>query len=180
MSNDRRLRVWELTRAGVRRIVGTMKTKSSEKAVRVLAVASGGGHWVQLRRLAPAWEGCDVAYMTTEAGYREHVAPARFYVVRDANRWDKIGLLRQVLGVAWVLVRERPKAIVTTGAAPGFFALGLGRLLGARTIWVDSIANAEELSGSGAKAGRFARLWLTQWPHLARPEGPGCEGSVLG
>ncbi len=36
----------------------------AERRVRVLAVASGGGHWVQLLRLRPAWEGCDVAYAT--------------------------------------------------------------------------------------------------------------------
>lgn len=157
---------------------------SGTKPVRVLAVASGGGHWVQLRRIAPAWDGCDVAYMTTEPGYRAHVAPARFYVVRDANRWDKVGLVRQLLGVAWVVLKERPRAVVTTGAAPGFFAIILGRLTGARTVWIDSIANAEELSGSGARIGRWCTLWLTQWPHLAKngagEAGPRCEGSVLG
>ena len=40
---------------------------------RVLAVASSGGHWVQLRRLAPAFEGQDVAYLTTDAGHRAEV-----------------------------------------------------------------------------------------------------------
>ena len=150
------------------------------KPVRVLAVASGGGHWVQLQRLAPAWEGCDVAYLTTEPGYRAHVAPARFYTVRDANRWDKIGLVRQVLGVLWVVLRERPRAVVTTGASPGFFALAVAKALGRRTIWVDSIANAEELSGSGKRVGRFADLWLTQWPELASDDGPEYAGNVLG
>ena len=51
--------------------------------------------------------------------------------------------------------------------------------MGARTIWLDSIANVEELSMSGSWIGRSADLWLTQWPHLARPEGPHYAGSVL-
>ena len=42
-----------------------------------------------------------------------------------------------------------------------------------------SIANAEELSLSGAKAGSCADLWLTQWPHLAREGGPRYLGNVL-
>ena len=58
-------------------------------------------------------------------------------------------------------------------------ALRLGRLLGARTIWLDSIANVDELSLSGLKARRHADLWLTQWPHLARPEGPFYMGAVM-
>ena len=58
-------------------------------------------------------------------------------------------------------------------------ALVIGRILGARTIWLDSIANIEELSGSGRMVRRFADLWLTQWPHLAGPDGPEYAGAVL-
>jgi hypothetical protein len=69
--------------------------------------------------------------------------------------------------------------VITTGAAPGYFAIRIGNLFGARTIWVDSIANGEELSLSGQKAGPHAALWLTQWAHLAKAEGPHYRGSVL-
>ena len=160
---------------------------------RVLAIASGGGHWVQLMRLIPAWDGCAVTYVTTDAGFRgevEAIAAARgqprpdFHVVPDANRWQKLRLLRSLLRIAAILMRVRPHVIITTGAAPGYFALRLGRMTGARTVWIDSIANAEELSLAGRKAGRHADLWLTQWEHLAAPEGPGrrspeYRGSVL-
>jgi hypothetical protein len=69
--------------------------------------------------------------------------------------------------------------VITTGAAPGYFAVRIGKLLGARVVWVDSIANAEELSLSGQKAGSFVDLWLTQWPQLARECGPKHFGNVL-
>ena len=52
-------------------------------------------------------------------------------------------------------------------------------MLGIRTVWVDSVANAEELSMSGQKAGGCVDLWLTQWPHLAGDDGPRCYGNVL-
>ena len=54
-----------------------------------------------------------------------------------------------------------------------------GRLLARKTIWVDSIANVDELSLSGQMSERFADLWLTQWQHLARPEGPKYVGSLI-
>ena len=54
-----------------------------------------------------------------------------------------------------------------------------GKLLGAKTIWVDSIANAQELSLSGKRAGKFADLWLTQWQELSNKNGPQYGGSVL-
>ncbi|GAB5467606.1 MAG: PssD/Cps14F family polysaccharide biosynthesis glycosyltransferase [Rhodospirillales bacterium] len=168
-----------------------MSHNSATRTKRVLVIASGGGHWVQLRRLRPAWQGCAVTYVTTKAGYREEVMadpreagarPPRFHVIPDANRWQKLRLLRQLATILWIMARVRPQAVVTTGAAPGYFAIRAARLLRAKTVWVDSIANAEELSLSGRKAGPHADLWLTQWPGLAAPEGepgPRYRGAVL-
>ncbi len=103
----------------------------------------------------------------------------RFHTVVEANRWQKWRLLKQLTGLVYIMVRERPDVVLSTGAAPGYFALRIARLLGARTIWIDSMANAEELSMSGKRIGKHADLWLTQWEHLAKPEGPQYLGSVL-
>lgn len=158
-----------------------------------MAVASGGGHWVQLRRMRPAWSDCHVSYVTTNPGYAKEVREDTlvqsaevpgFYTVVDANRWQKFRLLKQLAQLCFLLLRIRPDVVVTTGAAPGFFALRVGKLLGARTVWVDSIANAEELSLSGQKANSCADLYLTQWPQLvgsidAQKQRPGYSGSVI-
>jgi hypothetical protein len=146
---------------------------------KLLAVSSGGGHWVQLLRIRHAFEGCDVTFVTVHESYRAQVPNHKFYLVNDANRWNKIALLKAARRLAWIIWQEKPDIVVSTGAAPGYFALRLGRLMGARTIWLDSIANVEELSMSGHRIGHCADLWLTQWPHLARPEGPHYAGSVL-
>lgn len=146
---------------------------------RVLAISSGGGHWVQLLRLRPAFAGCDVTYATVRDGFRADVGDADFHVVRDANRWSKINLVRSALGIIRLLLRVRPDIVITTGAAPGYFGARFGKWMGARVIWVDSVANAGELSMSGEKAGAFSDLWLTQWAHLAREKGPRFFGSVL-
>jgi len=147
---------------------------------KLLAISSGGGHWIQLLRLRPAFDGCNVTYATVREGYRQDLElGADFRVIPDGNRWNKLRLLRSALAITWLLLRLRPDVVLTTGAAPGYFALRVGKWLGARVVWIDSIANAEELSMSGQKAGGFADLWLTQWPHLARDCGPQCHGSVL-
>lgn len=155
-------------------------SRSSSKPVRkILAVASGGGHWVQLRRVVPALAAHRVVYLTINPTYRTDVPDAKVHVVNDATRWDRIGSLRMALRILWVVIWEWPDVVLTTGAAPGFFALLFGRLIGARTIWLDSIANVEHLSMSGQMVRRHADLWLTQWPHLARPGGPEFAGRVF-
>lgn len=155
---------------------------------RILAVASGGGHWAQLMRLTPAWEGCQVTYVTTTAGFRGELmvqaqtrglpAPG-YWVVAEANRKQKRRLLFQMLKLVWIMLVVRPHAIVTTGASIGYFAIRLGKLIGSKCVWVDSIANAEVLSMSGQMVGPYADLWLTQWPEIAADDGPDYEGSVL-
>ena len=154
-------------------------TASSSKPLRILAVASGGGHWVQLLRLMPAFEGHRVVYATINPVYRQDVPNAKVYIVNDATRWDRVGSARLALRILWILIRERPHTVVSTGAAPGCFAIILGRLLGARTVWLDSIANIEQMSMSGELVKRWTHLWLTQWSHLAKDDGPEFAGKVF-
>ena len=78
-----------------------------------------------------------------------------------------------------IVIKVRPDVVISTGAAPGCLAIRFGKLLGARTIWIDSIANVERLSMSGGLARRHADLWLTQWAHLSSDEGPAFRGTVL-
>lgn len=146
---------------------------------KVMLVASAGGHWVQLNRLLPAFEGCELIFVTTESKYRSTVGNNRFLVVPDANQWNKLRVVWMALVMLKHILMVRPDVVISTGAAPGFMAIFFGKKLGAKTIWLDSIANAEKLSLSGEKAGRYADLWLTQWQHLATKKGPKFVGAVL-
>lgn len=154
----------------------------------VLAIASAGGHIVQLCRLMPAWEGCTTVIATTSDGYQGEVEAVAescgqpkpsYAVVTGGSRWQKFSMVRSLIDVLLLLVRVRPDVVITTGAAPGFLALRLAPVVKSRTIWIDSIANSDELSLSGKMAGKYADLWLTQWDHLAGPDGPDFRGSVL-
>jgi UDP-N-acetylglucosamine:LPS N-acetylglucosamine transferase len=167
--------------------------QKSPSEVSVLAIASGGGHWVQLQRLRKAWEGCQTTYVTTLEGYRTDIEKdckerglefPEFYTVTDANKDKKLLLLKQLFQIIWILLKTKPDVVVSTGAAPGFFALKIAKLMGKKTIWVDSIANAEELSLAGRKAGSCADIWLTQWPELegcmnAEKKLPKYKGAVV-
>lgn len=145
----------------------------------ILAVASGGGHWVQLLRLRPAFEGKQVIWVSRDPASAADVAPDPFLTIGEASRAQKLGVLKVAVQALWILLRLRPTVIVTTGAAPGLLLLVFGKsLFRAKTIWIDSIANVETLSGSGRLAARFADVRLTQWPELVE-EGVEYWGAVL-
>jgi hypothetical protein len=147
--------------------------------LKILAVASGGGHWVQLRRLRRAFEGHDVIYVTVAGGPEDELGGSKVVHIGDATAWDKRRLVVLAAHMTLIVARHRPDAVVTTGAAPGYLAVRIGHRFGARTAWIDSIANSGEMSRAGRLAGKHADLWLTQWEHLAGGDGPSYLGSVL-
>lgn len=162
----------------------SVNDKSCRKLLRVrrprlLAIASGGGHWVQLQRLCPAFEGFDIAFVSTFDHYVTQVAEHRYYVVPNASRFELGGFLPGAWRALKIICRERPDAVVTTGSAPMLVFLLLGRLIGARTLWVDSLANPERLSSSGRMARRIAHQTVSQWPEVAEAEHVAYWGSVL-
>jgi UDP-N-acetylglucosamine:LPS N-acetylglucosamine transferase len=147
---------------------------------RILAVASAGGHWVQLARLSEAFADSDTLYVTTVAGETAPSGDRPVAKITDASRNEPWRIVLAIFQLALLMLRFRPEAVVTTGAAPGYVALRLAKLRGCRTVWLDSIANAEQISLSAKLARPYADLWLTQWEELSRKT-PGlqCWGQVL-
>jgi UDP-N-acetylglucosamine:LPS N-acetylglucosamine transferase len=147
--------------------------------LRVLAIASGGGHWIELMRLRKAFAGHQVSWVSMFENYRSEVPGEHYYVVPDASRFDKLKMLivfRKALGI---ILCERPDAIVTTGSFPMLAFLLIGRLMGAKTLWIDSVAQSEEMSSSGKLAKKIAHKTVCQWPEVAEAEGLECWGAVL-
>ena len=156
-----------------------MKAIAKQKKPRLLAISSAGGHWIQLLRIRAAFDGCDVTYATVDDGYAADVEHCRFVRIPNGNLWSVWSLIRSAFGVGFLIMKLRPDVVVTTGAAPGYFAVMFGKLLGARTVWLDSMANAGSLSASGRKAMKFSDLCLTQWRHLTGDDGPHFRGAVF-
>jgi len=145
----------------------------------VLAVASAGGHWVQLQRLKTAFDGTELHYATTDSPPTAEIGTARVHLFRDANQETKLRLILCALRLAWIVLRLRPDVVVSTGAAGGALAIRLARLIGARTMFIDSIANVQGLSLSARLCLGHADHVLSQWPAVARASGAGYRGSVL-
>ena len=91
----------------------------------------------------------------------------KYCLTTDFSRSDAWKLIPSFFKALKTIHQEKPDAIITTGAAPGLVYLLAGKLLGRKTIWIDSIANAEHLSASGRMASRFASRTYTQWKDLA-------------
>ncbi|UCC30683.1 MAG: hypothetical protein JSU86_00095 [Phycisphaerales bacterium] len=137
--------------------------------LKICVVASAGGHLSQILRLAESYRHRPHFFVTTghmvtgELGER-----AKVYVVPEANRQNPLRLLKIVYTAIRLMVSEQPNVVISTGAAPGCLFCLIGKLLRARVIWIDSLANVERMSLSGRIVSPFADLLLVQWPHLVK------------
>ena len=138
------------------------------KKLKVFAVASIGGHWVQLLRIAKALEKeFDVVYMSTHEKCATMVEGRVYYSMNDFSRWDFYKMFPELLHSIYIICKEKPSIVITTGAATGLVCLFAAKICGIRTVWIDSIANVEHISFSGRIASKFASRIYTQWPSLA-------------
>ncbi|MCZ8158507.1 MAG: glucuronosyltransferase [Rhizobiaceae bacterium] len=129
--------------------------------------------------LNDAFAGTDVFYITTLHGLAERNHLKDVYVVRDFNRQTPVNALISAVQLMRIVFKLRPHYVFSTGAAPGLICMLFAKLLGAKVIWIDSVANAEKLSMSGSMAKVFADVHLSQWPKVAEKFKSRYEGSVL-
>jgi UDP-N-acetylglucosamine:LPS N-acetylglucosamine transferase len=135
---------------------------------KLLAVASIGGHWIQLLHIvSPLNTELEIIYLSTHPKCADMVKNHKFYTIIDFSRWDFYKLFPAFLQAFKIIWKEKPKMVITTGAAPGMIVLFVAKLFGKKTVWIDSIANVAQISFSGKIASKFATETYTQWESLA-------------
>lgn len=141
--------------------------KDGSPMPRVLLVASAGGHWIELQRLCEAFIGMDCQFVSTSSGMTPPLGARAVLEIPDTARDSLVGVAPTLIRLAHIIRSFAPDLVVSTGAAPGALALLVAKLFGARTIWIDSIANSERMSLSGRLVRPVADVRVVQWAHLA-------------
>ncbi len=151
-----------------------------DRTVKILAVASSGGHWVQLLRITKALENIfEICYVSTLSDRKNSVKGQRLYMISDFSRTDAMKIVPVFVQALKIVRGENPDVIITTGAAPGLVMVFIGWLFRKKTVWIDSLANVRRLSLSGRIASLFASRIYTQWKGLQRDGRVFFAGNVL-
>ena len=149
-----------------------MLLRNSQKKIvkrkKICLAASAGGHLSQLLLLEQLWESNEVVCVSTGMMVKEKLQEiGRTYIVGECNNQQPVRTFFVAFKCLFIVLKEKPDIIISTGAAVGFLICFWAKLFGAHVIWVDSIANTEDLSLSGRMIRRYANLILSQWPHVA-------------
>jgi beta-1,4-N-acetylglucosaminyltransferase len=156
--------------------------RATDTRPKVALVCSSGGHLFEMLCLRAFWSACEAFWVTFDtpdaasllAGERVH------HAVHPTNR-NVVNMLRNAVRAVRILVHERPDAVVSTGAGVAVPFIVVAKLLGIRTIYVESITRIDGLSLSGRMVRPFVDEFLVQWPELARASGGRADyrGQVL-
>ncbi len=140
--------------------------------MKICLVCSHGGHLVELMQLLDAFEGKNYFFVTYSSEATKNLKNA--YLLKF-ERWDlkgKILLIKNIIKTTHILLKERPDIIVSTGggeiAVPFCY---IGKVLGAKIIFIDSLARITTPSGGGKFIYPIADLFLVQWESLLKKYG---------
>lgn len=133
--------------------------------MRVLLVASTGGHLAQLVALSEAWEPHERHWVTFDK------PDARGALEGERVSWAYHPTTRNVpnavrnLGLAWRLLRrERPDVVVSTGAGVAFPFFVIARLLRIRTLYLEVFDRIEQPTLTGRLCYPLSDAFALQWP----------------
>jgi beta-1,4-N-acetylglucosaminyltransferase len=149
--------------------------------MKICLACSHGGHLTETLQILDAFTGHDIFFATYHSAREAEVqaiAPAYFA--------DNIGISvwRMVCAFFWawtILQRERPAVIVSLGAEIALPFLYLGKLLGIKTIFIESWCRVQNLSLTGKLVYPVVDVFWVQWPHLLKICGPKAQyqGAVI-
>lgn len=146
--------------------------------MKTCVVSSCGGHLTEVRALMPAYTTDSHFYVLNDHVLLSEDMKDRTYFIAHSERDWKF-LLN--LWEAFVIFRkEKPSAILSTGAGPAVpFALVGRYLFRTRVIFVETMTRVDRPSLTGRIMYRLAHDFFYQWPQLARFFPKGRFGGLL-
>lgn len=156
-------------------------SRGTSDRVELLLVCSSGGHLLQLHALGDAWRPfvrCWVSFDKSDV--RSLLADERLIVAHGPTNRSLKNLIKNLALAASVIRRTRPRVILTTGAGVAVPFAWIGRVAGARVIYVESLTRIDAPSLSCRLIRPVAARVYVQWPELeAKVAGARYAGSVF-
>ena len=147
--------------------------------MKICLTCAPGGHLNQLMNIMDAFEGHDIFFVTVKAETTEDLKKiAKTYYTKDAPKPIEIIRIRMytftlalfylhlILPCIKILLRERPDVIIGNGGSATLWLSYLGKLMGAKIVYMESLSRIHDLSGTGKLIYYIADLFLVQWESL--------------
>ena len=130
------------------------------KDIKVCLVASSGGHLTHLYKLKPFWQDKQRIWVTFDKeDARSLLENEKFYsAYYPSNRSLKALIINSFRAVK-ILLKERPHLIISSGAAVAVPFFWIGKLFGAKTIYIEVFDRIDKPTISGKLCYPVADKW---------------------
>ena len=131
-------------------------------------VCSSGGHFLQLYELRNLWEDHERFWVTFPGNDTQFLLnnEMKYWAFHPTNRNIK-NLINNFFLAFNLLRKEKPDIIISTGAGVSVPFFYVGKLLGIKTVYIESLSRVERLSLTGKLVYPIVGFLLVQWPELA-------------
>ena len=128
--------------------------------------------------LRGAWGRYDYRFITFES---ERTAAMNEPMVLITPPWISIPrFLRSLLRALRCVLFDRPDVLISTGMGyVDVFVFPLCKLLGTYTVYIESGANVDYVSGTAGIVRRFADRFIVRWEDLAEDIGAEFHGGIF-
>lgn len=136
--------------------------------MKLCLVCSSGGHFLQLYSLKELWGDYDRFWVSfPNSDTRSLIESEKKYWAHHPTNRNIKNLVKNLFLAYKILRKERPDAIISTGAGIAVPFMYVGKLFGINTLFIESLTRVESLSLSGKLVYPVVRHFLVQWPQLA-------------
>lgn len=135
--------------------------------MKICFVGSSGGHLFHLYLLKPFWQDKERFWVTFEKEDALSLLEGEqlYFCYGPSNRSLKALLINTWRAVK-ILRKEKPDLIVSSGAAPAVPFFWLGKLMGAKTIYIEVFDRVDAPTISGRLCYPVADRFIVQWEEM--------------
>lgn len=127
-------------------------------------VSNEGGHLMHMYMLKPIWEKYDRFWVTYDKDEtRSLLKEDRLYKCHYPSTGGIVSLVHNIFIAMRVLWKERPDVIISSGASVAVPFFYIGKLLGAKLIYVEVFDRIDKATTTGKLVYPITDKFIVQW-----------------
>ena len=146
--------------------------------MKICLVCSHGGHLTELLHLKEAFDGHEIFFITYDSKRTRQLEHR--YLLRNIGK-NPLLMGSAFSAILRILLKEKPKLIISTGSEIAVPAFYIAKFLGMKTIFIETFTRVVQPSGSGRIVYMVSDVFLVQSEQLLSRYGKKAkyEGAVV-
>ncbi|HBT4489830.1 TPA: UDP-N-acetylglucosamine--LPS N-acetylglucosamine transferase, partial [Enterococcus faecium] len=137
--------------------------------MKICLVGSSGGHLTHLYLLKNFWEKEERFWVTFDKeDSRSMLKDERFFPCYYPTNRNIINLIRNSFLAIRILLKEKPDLIISSGAAVAVPFFYLGKLIGAKTIYIEVFDRIDAPTLTGKLVYPVTDKFIVQWDEMKK------------